>query len=92
MSFFGISLWDQSIVGWYALLAFIGAVAVPIAQQQPALATLPQEPAEPPVELLPEKVPTMVSLTRRRLLETRGPDSGSQEEPTLPYGRRPKEV
>jgi hypothetical protein len=28
-SFFGISLWDQSIVGWYALLAFIGAVAAP---------------------------------------------------------------
>ena len=29
MSFFGISYWDQSIVGWYALLAFIGATAVP---------------------------------------------------------------
>jgi hypothetical protein len=32
MSFLGISLWDQSIVGWYALLAFIAAVAVPQAQ------------------------------------------------------------
>jgi hypothetical protein len=29
VSFFGISYWDQSVVGWYALLAFIGAVAVP---------------------------------------------------------------
>lgn len=29
LSFFGISLWDQSVVGWYALLAFIGTVAVP---------------------------------------------------------------
>ena len=29
ISFFGISLWDQSIVGWYALLAFIGTVAAP---------------------------------------------------------------
>jgi hypothetical protein len=28
-AFFGISYWDQTIVGWYALLAFIGAVAVP---------------------------------------------------------------
>jgi hypothetical protein len=28
VSFFGISYWDQSIVGWYALLSFIGAVAV----------------------------------------------------------------
>jgi hypothetical protein len=26
--FFGISYWDQSIVGWYALLAFISATAV----------------------------------------------------------------
>ncbi len=29
ISFFGISLWDQSIVEWYALLALIGAAAVP---------------------------------------------------------------
>lgn len=29
LTFFGISLWDQSVVEWYALLAFIGAVAVP---------------------------------------------------------------
>ncbi|HZH84709.1 MAG TPA: hypothetical protein VFD87_16300 [Phototrophicaceae bacterium] len=29
MSFFGISLWDQSVVEWYALLAIIGAVAAP---------------------------------------------------------------
>jgi hypothetical protein len=28
VSFFGISYWDQSIVGWYVLLAFIGATAV----------------------------------------------------------------
>ncbi len=34
ISFFGISLWDQSIVEWYALLAIIGAVAVPQAQTQ----------------------------------------------------------
>lgn len=29
MSFLGTAYWDQSIVGWYALLAFIGAIAVP---------------------------------------------------------------
>ena len=29
VSFFGISYWDQSIVGWYLLLAFISATAVP---------------------------------------------------------------
>jgi O-antigen ligase len=29
MAFFGISLWDQSVLGWYVLLAFIGAAAVP---------------------------------------------------------------
>ena len=29
VAFFGISLWDQSVVLWYALLAFIGAVAAP---------------------------------------------------------------
>ncbi len=29
VSFFGISLWDQSIVEWYTLLAIISAVAVP---------------------------------------------------------------
>jgi hypothetical protein len=38
ISFIGISYWDQSIVGWYALLAFIGAIAVP----QIARATEPQ--------------------------------------------------
>jgi hypothetical protein len=32
MSFLGISLWDQSILGWYALLALIAAVPVPQAQ------------------------------------------------------------
>jgi hypothetical protein len=34
ISFFGISLWDQSIVEWYALLAIIAAVAVPRTQAQ----------------------------------------------------------
>lgn len=29
IAFFGISLWDQSVVQWYTLLAFIGAVAAP---------------------------------------------------------------
>jgi hypothetical protein len=29
ISFFGISYWDQSIVGWYVILGFIGAVAAP---------------------------------------------------------------
>jgi len=38
VSFFGISYWDQSIVGWYALLAFICATAVP----QMVEAPLPQ--------------------------------------------------
>lgn len=41
VSFFGISLWDQSIVGWYLLLAIISAVAVP----QKAKAAVPLEPA-----------------------------------------------
>jgi hypothetical protein len=35
MLFFGISLWDQSVVAWYALLAFIVAVAGP-KKEQPA--------------------------------------------------------
>jgi len=37
MAFIGISLWDQSIVEWYLLLAMIGAIAVPRGQtaQQP---------------------------------------------------------
>jgi hypothetical protein len=34
ISFFGICLWDQSIVEWYALLAIIAAVSVPQAQTQ----------------------------------------------------------
>jgi hypothetical protein len=33
VSFLGISLWDQSVVEWYMLLALIGAVAVPQAQR-----------------------------------------------------------
>lgn len=32
LSFFGVSLWDQSIVEWYALLAVIGTVAARQAQ------------------------------------------------------------
>ena len=32
MSYIGISLWDQSIVEWYMLLAFVGAVVVPRAR------------------------------------------------------------
>jgi len=38
VSFFGISLWDQSVLEWYALLAVIGAVAAP----QKVKAALPQ--------------------------------------------------
>ncbi|HEV3482459.1 MAG TPA: hypothetical protein VGR97_09040 [Candidatus Acidoferrales bacterium] len=55
LSFLGISLWDQSVVGWYALLAFIAAVAVPqeapVAVQQfraasdPGLAAVAANPA-----------------------------------------------
>jgi hypothetical protein len=43
VSFVGVSLWDQSIVAWYALLAIIGAVAVPQlakAARQQAVTTL----------------------------------------------------
>jgi hypothetical protein len=29
VAFLGVSVWDQSVLGWYALLAIIGAVAVP---------------------------------------------------------------
>jgi len=32
MAFIGVSLWDQSILEWYMLLAMIGAVAVPLLQ------------------------------------------------------------
>ncbi len=32
MAFIGVSLWDQSILEWYMLLAIIGAVAVPLLQ------------------------------------------------------------
>ena len=35
MSFLGVAYWDQSIVGWYALLAFISAMAVPMATRAP---------------------------------------------------------
>jgi hypothetical protein len=35
VSFFGISYWDQSIVGWYALLAFISATAMPQKMKAP---------------------------------------------------------
>jgi hypothetical protein len=38
LSFFGITLWDQSVVEWYSLLAFIGTVALarkaPVADRQ----------------------------------------------------------
>jgi len=58
LSFFGISLWDQSVVGWYLLLAFIGAIAVPheapVAVQQfraasdPGIAAVAAHPAGSP--------------------------------------------
>ena len=58
LSFFGISLWDQSVLGWYALLALIGAVAAPqkapVAVQQfrapsePEIATVAPNPARAP--------------------------------------------
>ena len=40
VAFFGISLWDQSIVEWYALLAIICAIAVPLAQNAALESTL----------------------------------------------------
>jgi len=48
VSFFGISYWDQSIVGWYVLLAFISATAVP----QKINAPMPQ--FRPGLELAPD--------------------------------------
>ncbi len=45
LSFFGISLWDQSVLGWYALLALIGAVAAP--QKAPAAVQQFRAPSEP---------------------------------------------
>jgi hypothetical protein len=47
MSFIGISLWDQSIVEWYAFLAFIGAAAVPHALR--ATAPHPAHSLEPKI-------------------------------------------
>lgn len=53
VAFFGISLWDQSMVEWYLLLAFIGAVAVPQvrAEKQESMADLNSSMA--PVEAQP---------------------------------------
>jgi hypothetical protein len=85
MSFLGISLWDQSIVGWYALLAFIGAVAGPNAQ------AAEQVEAAEGAELDREMQPAFMSISRRRLLEDRedrGP--GNDEKLTL-HHRRAKE-
>jgi O-antigen ligase len=54
VSFFGISLWDQSVVLWYALLAFIGAVAAP----QKLKAAAPQfSPEVKPATALPRFAP-----------------------------------
>ncbi len=60
VSFFGISLWDQSIVGWYLLLAIISAVAVP----QRAKAAVPVEPIWS-VKLPPKVVDVPVGLHGR---------------------------
>jgi hypothetical protein len=51
ISFIGISLWDQSIVEWYMLLALIGVVAVPRAQTvngkiEAAVEPISDEPAD----------------------------------------------
>lgn len=58
LSFLGISLWDQSVVGWYILLAFISAIAAPqkapVAVQQfraasdPGIAGMTENPARVP--------------------------------------------
>jgi hypothetical protein len=75
MSFFGISLWDQSIVGWYALLAIIGAVAVPLART-----------AESPVES--SAIPRIPSFNRQvatgwssRQLREKKPKQANRAEP-----------
>ena len=65
VSFFGISLWDQSIVGWYLLLAIISAVAVP----QKAKAAVPVEPIWSP-KFAPKVVDVPVGLHGRERLST----------------------
>ena len=67
MCFIGVSLWDQSIVQWYLLLATIGATAVPILQT----GQVPKETAN--VEVLapaePELEPASFQWSSRRLRE-----------------------
>ena len=66
VAFFGISLWDQSIVEWYALLAFIGAVAVPLVQS----ASQQSEPVWHPDIMVARKFnPSYVGSGQRRLLD-----------------------
>ena len=51
MAFLGVSYWDQSIVGWYAFLAFVSIIAVPMATKanEPQLGSTRREDALEPV-------------------------------------------
>lgn len=53
VAFFGISLWDQSIVEWYLLLAFVGAVAAPLARAKTQVAASNLSPSAPVAEIQP---------------------------------------
>jgi hypothetical protein len=86
ISFFGISLWDQSIVEWYALLALIGAVAVPrkvpIALPQFGVALVPGIAAQPDIR------PAYASGGNQLLF---GRESTRDDRPTRLHRRHAKE-
>ena len=69
VSFIGISLWDQSVVGWYSLLALIGAVAVPqkakAGLQRLAVTTNPR------ITAMPEVQPLYAGVRGKRFLENK---------------------
>ncbi len=86
ISFFGITLWDQSILEWYALLAIIGAIAVPqkasIAVRQFGTALDPGIAREPAI------LPAYVNRGNRLLM---GRDSTHDDGPVPFHRRRAKE-
>ena len=86
ISFFGITLWDQSILEWYALLAIIGAIAVPqktsIAVRQFGTALDPGIAREPAI------LPAYVNRGNRLLM---GHDSTHDDGPVPFHRRRAKE-
>jgi hypothetical protein len=77
VAFFGISLWDQSIVEWYSVLAIISAVAVPFAH--PA-----EEQTKSDVESEPKMAPDYAIARNGGVLDS----DGWQKDQALPSWRK----